>query len=99
MKPEDLIISPDPEIKVLIPNFLKNRVKDMTRFEASLKSLDFKDMQLLGHTWKGMSRPYGFIYLETIGIKLEEAGKQQDLPKYQPLVASLHLICTAIPYT
>jgi HPt (histidine-containing phosphotransfer) domain-containing protein len=69
----------EESIQSYIPQFLENRKKDLGRLSEALKSQNYEEITRIGHTIKGVSRPFGFSGLETLGLKIEEAGIRNDL--------------------
>lgn len=65
-------------IQEYLPQFFENRKKDCIKAKTALKQKNFEDAARVGHAIKGVSRPFGFPELETMGLKLEEAGLQKD---------------------
>lgn len=66
-------------IQEYLPQFFENRKKDCSKAKTALKQNSFEDVARVGHAIKGVARPFGFPELETMGLKLEEAGLQKDL--------------------
>jgi HPt (histidine-containing phosphotransfer) domain-containing protein len=66
-------------IQEYLPQFFENRRKDCAKAKAALKHDNFEDVSRVGHVIKGVARPFGFPDLETMGLKLEEAGLSKDL--------------------
>ena len=60
----------------LIPNFLKNREKDIKDVEDSLKRKDFETIERLGHSMKGSGSIYGFDGISELGKKIEASAKK-----------------------
>ena len=85
ISPNDLTVRPESDLEDLIPDFMNNRRTDLSQIQNAMTNKDFVFIKRLGHTLKGISRPYGFIYLETISKRLEEAGEHQDLNQVQTL--------------
>ena len=77
--PQDLVINPEEDLLDLIPGFLDNRRKDLVLAKQFLSSHEFGSLSNLGHTIKGVARPYGFDYLEKISIELENCALIKDL--------------------
>ncbi len=69
----------EESIQSYIPQFLENRKKDLGRLSEALQNQNFEEITRIGHTIKGVSRPFGFSGLETLGLKIEEAGIRNDL--------------------
>lgn len=78
-----LFFNPDPDIRDLAPQFLNNRIKELSTFELAVEANEFDAIKKLAHTWKGISRPYGFIYLETLSKKIESAAQRMPPDKVQ----------------
>ncbi len=85
----DLVVNPDPDLADLIPDFLNNRRRDMTDLNTAITRTDFEFVRRSAHTLKGICRPYGFIYLETISKKLEVAGQQENLAEVKNIAAEM----------
>lgn len=66
----------DPALIKFRPEFLQNRLKEIT---MALSDPDFNVIRGLCHNWKGFSRPYGFLGLESIANELSEKAKSKDL--------------------
>lgn len=73
------IVTPDADLADLIPTFIQNRKKDLVQLEQSIARADFDAIRRLGHTLKGICRPYGFIDLEAMSKALEGAAEAGDL--------------------
>jgi HPt (histidine-containing phosphotransfer) domain-containing protein len=65
-------------IQEYLPQFFENRKKDCLKAKAALKQKTYEDVARVGHAIKGVARPFGFPDLETMGLKLEEAGLSKD---------------------
>ncbi len=65
-------------IQEYLPQFFENRKKDCAKARAALNQNNYDDVSRVGHAIKGVARPFGFPDLETMGLKLEEAGLQKD---------------------
>lgn len=85
----DLVVQPDPDLADLIPDFLNNRRRDMADIETAVARADFEFIRRTAHTLKGICRPYGFIYLETLSKRLEVAGQQENLAEIKNIAAEM----------
>lgn len=85
----DLVVNPDPDLADLIPDFLNNRRRDMIDINTAVSRSDFEFIRRSAHTLKGICRPYGFIYLETLSKRLEVAGQQEDLAEVKNIAAEM----------
>ena len=78
-KPAKTIIAHvDPDLRDLIPGYLKNRQKDITTIKKALKAADFAKIRVLGHSMKGSGGGYGFMQVSKIGAAVEIAAKNKD---------------------
>ena len=85
----DLVVQPDPDLADLIPDFLNNRRRDMTDINTAISRSDFEFIRRSAHTLKGICRPYGFIYLETLSKRLEVAGQDESLAEIKNVAAEM----------
>ncbi|MCO5114287.1 MAG: Hpt domain-containing protein [Bdellovibrionaceae bacterium] len=66
---------PQEGLEEYVPEFLDSRDQDILLLKAALAQGDFETLRRKAHDWKGFSRPFGFLKLEGIAKKLEEAAK------------------------
>ncbi len=79
-KPTNKIIAHlDPDLRDLIPGYLKNREKDIKTITKSIKVADFDKIRMLAHSMRGSGGGYGFMQISKIGEALEGAAKIKDL--------------------
>ena len=76
-----IIVSIDPDLKDLIPDYLKNRHQDVEIIRQAIEQKDFPTIQSTGHTMKGSGGGYGFDFISAIGMVIEQAGKEHDAEK------------------
>ncbi|HEX6322345.1 MAG TPA: response regulator [Vicinamibacterales bacterium] len=74
----EVVVSPDPEVAPLVPEFLSNRRGDIARMQAFIDDADWEALRSLGHKMKGTGRGYGFSRITDIGKAIEEAGTKED---------------------
>ena len=78
LKNEKIVIHADPELRELIPGYLKNRFADATdMMEAFLKN-DYEKVRAVSHAIKGSGGGYGFDGMTEIAGALEQAAKTHD---------------------
>jgi PAS domain S-box-containing protein len=65
-------------IRRMVPVFLANRAKDISKARASLNVHDFESIRLIGHSMKGSGRSYGFPAISELGARLEDAAQLAD---------------------
>jgi two-component system sensor histidine kinase/response regulator len=73
----------------LVPNFLKNREKDIKEVENSLKKEDFETIQRLGHSMKGSGSIYGFDGITELGKTIEASAKSKNTAEIKNSLAEL----------
>ena len=76
---DKITVTIDSDLEELIPGFLENRKKDLENLAKAAVIKDFKTIQSLGHSLKGVGGGYGFDRISEIGAVLEEAGKNSSL--------------------
>lgn len=67
------------ELRGIAPNYLKNRILDLTVLKDALNRKDFKAIAALAHKTKGTAGGYGFNELGAIAKTLEMAAKSENL--------------------
>jgi len=85
----EVVVSPDPEVAPLVPEFLRNRRGDIARVQAFIDDADWEALRSLGHKMKGTGRGYGFARLTDIGRAIEEAGANEDADGARTAAAAL----------
>lgn len=82
-------VDPEPEILELVPTFLNSRMRDVAQMESYIASGSWKELAILGHTLKGISKPYGFPTLGILGAELEEQAKLQSQEKALEILSKI----------
>jgi HPt (histidine-containing phosphotransfer) domain-containing protein len=85
----DLVVRPDSEIADLVPGFLENRRIEFKELKSAAARSDFDFMRRLAHTWKGVCRPYGFIFLEMLSLRLESQALDSNLNEIHQTVETI----------
>lgn len=75
---EKIVVKVDEDMEDIIPEYLKNRHKDIQQTEISLKKNDFEKIRIIGHSMKGSGGGYGFDRITEIGAVIEQAAINQD---------------------
>jgi HPt (histidine-containing phosphotransfer) domain-containing protein len=75
---ENFIIEVDNELEEIVPNFLKNREKDLIELKNLLASDDIEGIEKIGHKVAGSSGGYGFHELGKICKELELKAMDKD---------------------
>jgi len=72
------VVKVDPLIAPLLPEYLRNREKDLQRLLEALAGKDFAVLRKLGHNMRGSAGAYGLPPLSEIGARIEDAAQAQD---------------------
>lgn len=86
---DDELVTPDPEIARLVPEFLENRRADVARLETLIEAEDWEAVRITGHKMKGTGRGYGFARISDLGHAIELAGANGDGAAARNAVARL----------
>jgi HPt (histidine-containing phosphotransfer) domain-containing protein len=69
---------PENVLEPFILEFFDTRVQELKDLKSSLEVGLFDDLRRRAHAWKGYSRPFGFMTLESLAIELEKAAEVKD---------------------
>lgn len=70
---EKILVSVDADLEEIIPTFLENRQKDISKIDQALVSMDLKAIETIAHKLAGNAGSYGLDELGEIGARLESA--------------------------
>lgn len=73
-----LTIRVDPDLKDLIPGFMRRRRDDVEVLRRALDANDLDKIRISGHSMKGTGAGYGFDEISEIGRNLENAALAAD---------------------
>jgi len=68
----------DPDLADLVPTFLENRGKDLDKLRAAMAGGDYRAIQHIGHSMKGVGGGYGFDRITELGKMIESAAANTD---------------------
>ena len=77
--PKRIQVRVDPQLKPMIPSFLKKRGADLAELKAALRANDLEAIRLTGHRLKGKGSGYGFPGISKVGDALDHAVARRDL--------------------
>ena len=83
------VVRPDPDLEDLIPSFMGNRRNDLSEIREAIARKDFEFIRRTAHTLKGICRPYGFEFLETLSKELEGAGEREDIAAVESVTSRM----------
>ena len=84
-----IIAHRDPELRDLIPGYLRNREKDIKTTIQSIETTGFYKIRILAHSMRGSGGGYGFMPTSKIDEALEEASRIKDLKQIKKHLAVL----------
>ncbi len=68
----------DKAILPLIPEYIKNRKKDILKIRDALEQREYDEIEDLGHKMKGSGKCYGFEKISMLGHRIELSAKQKN---------------------
>lgn len=86
---EPIYLSPDPEIRELVPSYLNNRKNDIETITALLQSGDYGAIVDLGHKMKGSGGLFGIKEIGRAGTIIERAALERDFAILEATVREL----------
>lgn len=86
---EKIQVRIDSDLQDLIPDYLRNREKDLLVYQQALEKGNFDTIALLGHSMKGSGGGYGFNGLTSIGRAIEKAAKNKDKDSVRQSIVDL----------
>ena len=79
MAADPYVIQVPPVIAPLVPEYLRNREKDVETMQALLAAGDLAQLRRLGHNLRGSAGAYGVPPLSVLGGRIEDAALASDL--------------------
>jgi len=73
-------VTVDAEFASLVPGYMENRLQDADNIVRLAGQGDFEKVRRLGHCMKGSGAAYGFDGVSEIGLAIELAAKEQNVP-------------------
>lgn len=73
----------------LIPDFIKNKIKDLAIIKSAIEHEDADTIKKIGHNWKGVCSSYGFNYLGETGKQFEILAQNEDYKGLKLLIETL----------
>ncbi len=99
---DDKKVYVDETFMDIIPWFLNNRKEDLLKTIGFLESLNFEQIQRMGHRWKGTCASYGFQKLSEAGEAMETWAENKKHDEIENLLMQVeqyieHLEIVYIP--
>ncbi len=82
------------ELKDVMPEIMQYKLAQFQQIKEALHRPDFETIQKIGHKIRGSHVPQ----MAKIGLALEEAAKDQDLNRIEPLVSDLQGFLDAVEF-
>jgi len=73
----------DPDLRKLIPGYIKRRREDVEILRDLLKKSEYKEIERCGHRMKGSGSGYGFNEISLIGAFIEKAGRAESIRRIE----------------
>jgi HPt (histidine-containing phosphotransfer) domain-containing protein len=73
-----ILVTVESDLQDLIPDYLENRVKDLSAIEDCLGKGDYDAIRRMAHRMKGSGGGYGFDGITAIGAAMEQAAVAND---------------------
>lgn len=90
------VVSVDPLVAPLVPEYLRNRQKDLPRLQEALAANDFATLRKLGHNMRGAAGAYGLAPLSEIGARIEDAAQARDAGPIGAALEDLNLFLQTV---
>lgn len=75
----------DQDLEDIMPQFLENRNKDVTKITEFLVADDVENIKVIAHKMAGNAGGYGLDHLGDIGAQMEDACKAKDMETVKTL--------------
>lgn len=80
-------VTVDADLEPIMDRYFAIQQKELSLMDEAIVDGDAKTLSRLGHKLKGTGTSYGFPRLTELGLAIENAGKDEDLPKAQELIS------------
>ena len=84
-----IIVRIDSDLEELIPQYLKNRRRDVQSILADLESGDYQAIGVIGHSMRGSGGGYGFEIISRIGEEMELSADSKSAGQIRKSVEEL----------
>lgn len=91
-------IDPPGDLMEYIPEFLKNRERDLEALRAALAKNDFVEIFRLGHRIKGVCQPFGFEVLGRLAEDFEAAAHREDRAICEAMIAEFGNVLSKVQH-
>jgi histidine phosphotransfer protein HptB len=92
------VVKVDPIVAPLVPDYLKNREKDLQKLTEALAAKDFAVLRKVGHNIRGSAGAYGLPPLSAIAARIEDAAQVQDAGPIGPALEDMRLFLLHVKF-
>lgn len=92
--PYNTSIKPPIEVMELVPQYLRNRRRDMKILNDALRSANFDLIKRIAHKVQGSAETYGFGFLGESAWKLETFATRQSISEIEGVIAEMESFLT-----
>ncbi|MGA1867998.1 MAG: ATP-binding protein [bacterium] len=85
----NIIVYADPDLKDLIPEYLRDIRYDAEKMQASLAQDDFETIRTIAHRMKGSGGGFGFDQISELGLKLHSTAIDKNAREIQRFLDEL----------
>lgn len=72
----EITVEVDRDLEDIIPKFLENTRDDIDAIRNALSESNMDEARRLGHSMKGYGSGYGFDYISSVGLAIEQNAKE-----------------------
>jgi hypothetical protein len=67
-----------PELADLVPEFLRNRQRQLEGLRRAVQAKDFDQLRDLANSMIGVGKPYGFPEVSSLGKRIDASARERD---------------------
>lgn len=82
-------ITVDPDLAEIMPRYMELSHGELDKIKEAVAQGDAETVRLIGHRFKGTGTSYGMPQISELGLAIELAGKERDLPRASVLADEL----------
>jgi HPt (histidine-containing phosphotransfer) domain-containing protein len=75
-----------PELADLVPEFLRNRQKQLEELRRAVQAQDFQQLREQANSMIGVGKPYGFPEVSALGKRIDSSARERDAATAADLV-------------
>ncbi|MBW8906466.1 MAG: Hpt domain-containing protein [Betaproteobacteria bacterium] len=75
-----------PELADLVPEFLRNRQRQLEALRRAVQAKDFDQLRDLANSMIGVGKPYGFPEVSSLGKRIDASARERDVATAADLI-------------